>query len=300
MKLINYEWRRLLNDLLTFGIEVRPRERTTMEILGYQTHVDMSQPLLTEVGRNLGYRFAVAEPAWIASGDNRVETIKPFAKHIHAFSDDGYSYFGAYGPKFVEQLSYVVNCLFHDPSSRQALMTVWRERPGTTKDVPCTVALQWVIRANRLHCLTTMRSNDAWFGWPYDVHTFSVLSMCVLILLRNRIYELRAKRGNGAHNPRSPWDEERGLSIPDLGRLTLTAGSQHIYKSDWDAAREILSTTSTRAFSYRPIDLNAFPGVSDLVDHYWRLAKGEPLLYTWLREINDLGPRAKITNQVQT
>lgn len=287
----NEVWRALIEDLLVNGSEVRPRDRTTKEILGYQTIIPMRAPLLTDPMRNLGYKFAVAEPAWIASGDNRVETIRPFAKHIVNFTDDGYSYFGAYGPKFVEQLSYVVDCLFKDPMSRQAVMTFWRERPGATKDVPCTVALQWMIRDGKLKCLTTMRSSDAWFGWPYDVHTFSMLSMCVLILLRNRIHEINRIVPNG----------NVPLYVPELGELILTSGSQHLYKSDWAAAElAIANKLAVPSIVYEPLDISEFPTVTELIDHYWALARSKSTPFRWLREIHNAPSSGPRTNVVQS
>jgi thymidylate synthase len=46
---------------------------------------------------------------------------------------------------------------------------------GSKKDIPCTLSVQFVLRQERLYAITTMRSNDLWLGFPYDVFCFSTL-----------------------------------------------------------------------------------------------------------------------------
>lgn len=271
------QWRRLLDKLLTAGVEACPRNKLTKEILCHTSHIPMLSPVVTCPGRQMGYRFLAAEAAWILSGDNRVSSIAPYAKHIKQFSDDGISYFGAYGPPFVEQASYVADSLYRDPMTRQAVMTIWRQRPRETKDVPCTVALQWVCRDKSLHCIATMRSSDAWLGWVYDVFNFSMMSAYTLLLLRQRDYGTRLV-------------EQMHWRDVELGNLYLTAGSQHLYSIDWERAKECIARNEDDlAFAYRPLDLLEFAAADELVKHLKLLADGgEPKLnakHKWLQEL---------------
>jgi thymidylate synthase len=218
---------------------------------------------------------------------------------IRNFSDDGRRFFGAYGPPFVEQLSYVVQALAADPASRQAVMTLWRPQPRHTKDTPCTVALQWVLRRSaaypevdgvgpvdtplRLHCVATMRSSDAWTGWPYDVHTFSVLSAVIAL-------ELKLYATSLAKNSLTTGETERAaqLAAVELGDLYLTAGSQHLYVADREPAeRSLAAGAPDGGTAYAPLDLAQFPDPEALVDHLWRLARGEVSVpgRTWLTEL---------------
>lgn len=264
MTAVNVTWRALLQEIITFGGEVRAQVsagaagRTTKELIGKTTLVNMNQSVVTVPVRKLGYRFLAAEAAWILSGDNRVSTIAPYARHIKDYSDDGFSFFGAYGVKFREQASYVVDRLWKDQTTRQAVMTIWRERPGDTKDPPCTVALQWLIRAGQLHCVATMRSSDAWLGWVYDVHSFSMMSAYVLLMLR-------------ARSPQREWCQETVL-----GNLHLTAGSQHLYSLDWPISIEAVRDEGA-LFEYRPFNSGEFTDPDDLTEHLWRLANAQPV-----------------------
>lgn len=230
------------------GSLVRPRGKATRELLGFSSSFPMDYPIVTTPERNLGYRFMAAEAAWILSGDNRVRTIAPYSKAISQFSDDGIEFFGAYGPRVLDQLEYVIETLRQDPDSRQAVMSIWRNNPPKTKDVPCTVAIQWLIRDGKLHCFDTMRSSDLWLGWPYDVVNFTMISAYIAITLK----------------------------IP-LGNLTLTAGSQHVYERDWEAVEKILSNDQT--FSFRnKFNPAVFESGRHLVVSLWASARNGGLL----------------------
>ncbi len=265
---VNETWLGLIQDLLIHGAEVRPRDKTTRELLAHTSRVPMTRALMTVKERGLGYRFAPAEAAWILSGDNRVATIKPFSKHISQFSDDGRFFMGAYGPPFIDQVSYAVDALYRDPSTRQALITLWRPRPGPSRDYPCTIALQWLWRDEALQCVATMRSSDAWLGWCYDVHSFSMMSAYVALALRERL-RTTALDDRAAAGAAFRW---AGAEIR-LGDLYLTAGSQHLYKIDWADAERCLANPNEVNLAPAPLDLNRFTDPDDLVDQLWAVAR---------------------------
>lgn len=245
------EWLDLLGEILTRGVEARPRNMLTREIAGAQTCVDMSRPVVAVAERKLGRRFLCAEAAWILSGDNRVRSIAPFSKEISRFSDDGVYFRGAYGPRIVDQLTYVVDAISSDPDTRQAVVDIWRPNPRPTKDVPCTLSVQWLVRDGRLDCFDTMRSSDAWLGWPYDVFNFSMLSCYVALLVRERC----------------------GARLR-LGTLRLTAASQHLYETNFEPAREILlKRLATPVELIGRLDPHELAKASDLIDLLWDLAR---------------------------
>lgn len=234
---INKTWIDLLENVIANGSVCTPRGTNTLEILGHQSKIDMSRPPAVYVpGRGLSYKFMVGEAWWILSGGNRVSEISPYLPRITQYSDDGVMFNGAYGPPVVSQLSYVVDSLGRDIDSRQAVLTIWNRNPRPSKDIPCTLAMQWLIRDNRLHCVTTMRSSDSWVGWVYDVFNFTMISTWVLIELRRRRY--------------------KNLQ---LGNLILTCGSQHIYESNLSDARDMVEKYKKNA----PPQRELFPLLSE-------------------------------------
>lgn len=246
-------WVRLLTTVLLTGKIVKPRGKITKEILGCQTVISMANPVVLVSKRKLGYHFMAAEAAWIMSGDNRVSTIAPYSKEISKFSDDGERFFGAYGPKIIDQISYVVQTLSNDPDSRQAVITIWRPNPPKTKDVPCTISAQWIIRDKKLHCVMNMRSSDVWLGVPYDWFNFSMISLGILVMLNRRL-------------------DLNGLY--DLGNLYFNAASQHLYEENFERAESIIYGPVTWPI-IRPVDWSDFVGYESVVEHLKNAANGQ-------------------------
>lgn len=214
----------------------------------------MSHPVMGVQERGLGYKFMAAEAAWILSGDNRVATIAQYSKQISRFSDDGEFFFGAYGPKIRDQLPYIMQTLARDVDSRQAVINIWREQPRQTKDVPCTISLQWLIRSNQLHCFDTMRSSDAWLGWPYDVFNMSMVSIYLLAALRR-------------HHPQT-------FNQVTLGNLYLTAASQHLYEEQLTQAKLISRMNSHEVLPSKDFQLEIDAALTEdqLVGGLWNIA----------------------------
>lgn len=248
----NLEWKGLLVDLLS-GDTVSPQQsagaagRKSRELLSWQTMVDMNYPVVTNVTRALNYKFMCAEAHWILAGDNRVETIRPYCRNIAKYSDDGETFYGAYGPEIYHQFEYARDVLLRDPNSRQAVISIWKRNPVQSKDIPCTLSSQFVIRKNRLHIIQTMRSSDAWLGWPYDIFNFSMLGAYMALHLRSKYKDLL------------------------LGDLCLTAGSQHVYEDHFEKAREAVGA-QTRILS--PIILDEFSAPGSLIKHLEGMKNG--------------------------
>jgi thymidylate synthase len=90
-----------------------------------------------------------------------------------------------------------------------------------------------------------MRSSDAWLGWVYDVFNFSQISLYVLLQLKSQ-HKIKL----------------------ELGELTLTAGSQHIYQQHWKPALKCIYGSP-----YLPDKLiTNFKNGEDLISHLWNRA----------------------------
>lgn len=217
----NFEWLSELSWAFNKGNDVTPRGQLTKEVLQQTSIVNMRRPVITLPERKLSTKFLGGEAYWILSGDNRVETIAPYNKNIVNYSDDGATFFGAYGPRILSQLDYVIDKLKSDADTRQAVLTIWRENPPETKDVPCTVAVHFMIRDHKLNCHVYMRSNDLWLGFPYDVFNFSMLSHLVCCKLNAFVVE-------------------NGGVIIEPGMLYHTASSRHIYEQHFEQVEQLI------------------------------------------------------------
>jgi thymidylate synthase len=257
----NKAWVKDLEFVYQYGNHVSPRGMQVFESIAYQSIVSMKNPVIINDRRKLGYKFMAAEAAWILSGRNDVLTIAPYSKDIAKFSDDGATFFGAYGPKICDQIPYVVAALHNDINTRQAVMTTWRENPPATKDVPCTISLQFLVRHNLLHCVASMRSSDLWLGHPYDIVNFSAVSFAILLQLNN-------------------LQDDR----VELGNLFLTCGSKHIYERNEADVKDVIdkyglggefSTRGNEPYLTAAFVEARYDDANEFVQHLWDCANSE-------------------------
>ncbi len=222
-------WLRLLDRALASDAGASPRGLATREVLHSSVAFDMNEPALICEARRPSYKFMAGEALWILSGSNRLAEIAPYNRAMARFSDDGETLAGAYGPRIVRQIPYVINALAKDLATRQAVIMIFEPSPSPSKDVPCTLALTFNVRGGQLNCHALMRSSDIWLGVPYDFFTFSMVATTVL------------------YRARSAWPE---IFRPiGLGALYLTAVSSHLYAEHLEAAREASRTTDVRVAS---------------------------------------------------
>mgnify|MGYP003638851966 CR=1 FL=1 len=198
-----------LEAVLQHGDRTMPRGVPTRELRGVSLRLNQPDQANLVDRKGMNIRFAMAEFAWILTGQNSTALITKFNKQIGNYSDDGNVMAGAYGPPLADQLPWVIQQLRDDPDTRQAVLTLWRPRPAKSKDIPCTLSMQFFIRSGKLEMMTTMRSNDCVLGFPYDVFVFTMIQRYVASALACQV-------GTYHHH----------------------VGSFHVYERDVDAAHE--------------------------------------------------------------
>lgn len=151
--------------------------------------------LIKVKARKWPYHIGYAESLWIANGRNDLDFMSDYLPKLSDFSDDGDFIRGGYGPRIrrfnneisdysnkeifgqklsgVDQLSYIVECLSNESSSRRAVIDLGDpikdnfigNKIKNTKDYPCTRTLQFIINSkNELDLYVHMRSNDFIWG----------------------------------------------------------------------------------------------------------------------------------------
>lgn len=173
---------------------------------------DPTRNVVTSPIRKMPMRYAIGELAWYLSGSNRVQDISQFSKVWEKLSDDGETNNSAYGwrifSKFgFDQWEYVKELIRKDPNTRQAVIHIKDADNRPTKDTPCTVYLQFLLRDGKLNLSVHMRSNDIWMGVPYDMFSFCFLQVKMAM--------------------------ELGVEV---GQYTHYAGSLHLYERDYKKA----------------------------------------------------------------
>lgn len=156
--------------------------------------------------RKLPMKYAIGEMLWYMSGQPLLKEIQKYTKGWDRMTDDGIHVNSNYGwcisRKFgFDQWEFVKEELKKNPNSRRAIIHIKEASDKESKDINCTVCLQFFIREDKLYMTAYMRSNDIWMGFPYDVFQFT----CMQVLM----------------------SMELGL---ELGTYTHIVGSLHLYE----------------------------------------------------------------------
>lgn len=173
---------KVYKHILARGIQINPTKGPAREIHGVLLKLSVPRSRLSRT-ESRGILFScIGELAWILAGSNKLDFIQHYLQGYGAFSDDHKTIFGAYGPRLFgkrpnDQIERVIAQLKLKQDSRQAVVQLFDRTDilETHLDVPCTCTLQFLVRDDRLHMLTSMRSNDAWLGLPHDVFTFTMI-----------------------------------------------------------------------------------------------------------------------------
>jgi len=253
------DWIGQLEAIFCYGHKSSPRGMPIYEALAAQSVVSMHNPIIYNPVRKLGYKFMAAEAAWILDGRDDVASIAPYSKDISKFSDNGETFYGAYGPRLKHQFDHVMRTIAGDWDTRQAVATIWRQNPVPSKDIPCTVSLQWLVRDGEIHCNAGMRSSDLWLGHPYDIFNFSAYTFAIMI-------ELNKLR------------EAVDLKPLELGYLYLTSGSKHLYERNVEGVSEILKAHGEKGMYYAAgrrdvFKAHRYTSKEDFIEHLWSCAE---------------------------
>ncbi len=162
--------------------------------------------------RKPSLKYLNAELNWYWSGDNSCEEIGKYASMWLKLTDDGKTSNSAYGyilfKKYgFNQLEQIIELLKKDKNSRRAVLNISDPTLNriTTKDMQCTMSIQFLVRNNELQETVYMRSNDIYFGFPYDYVFFLSLGEYIA-------KELNLKLGLYTHHATSLHMYERDFN----------------------------------------------------------------------------------------
>ena len=217
-------WATVLREV-SHGDVLLSRAGATRELIGWSGRLlDPRAAWTRNPERKLSEAYGAAELLWYLSGSDDATMLKAYAPSYENYLDDGVHAFGAYGKRWREgdQLRNAVKLLREQPNTRQCVISCWRPEDvraaasRATKDLPCTLTLQFLWRANFLDLIVTMRSNDAWKGMPYDVWCFTTLQRMVAACVD-----------------------------ADLGWYQHQVGSLHLYEEHWERAYAAVGEASS-------------------------------------------------------
>jgi thymidylate synthase len=202
------------------GDLIRPKKggpKGALELTGVLLEITNPRARLSRTETRGKPYSCLGEMCWYLAGRNDLDFISYYISEYKNYAD-GDRIFGGYGPRLLNwaglsQFFNVADLLRKKRDTRQAVVQLFDRHDilAEHNDVPCTCSLQFMLRRDKLHMFTTMRSNDAYKGLPHDVFCFTMLQ------------EIMA-RTIGA----------------DVGTYKHTVGSLHLYKKDVVMAQQFL------------------------------------------------------------
>lgn len=192
---------RIIEAIIQNGKKVTPRAGSsigeTLELTPYEFVIPSTKPICRLKARKLSPLFLFLEPMYLFTNQQETDiaaALMTYAPNLEALAlnHETRKFDGNYGDRLhlngrVDNIHYsggdqmlrAYRLLAKDPDSRRAVVTIHNPVfdiiDGDSKDIPCTLSLQFLIRDGQLDCYCTMRSNDVWYGTPHNVMMFTFL-----------------------------------------------------------------------------------------------------------------------------
>ena len=182
----------LLNHIMEEGVDRSDRTGTgTRSLFGWQMRCDLSQgfPLVTT--KKVHLRSVIVELLWFLKGDTNVKYLQDNGVRIwNEWSDEKGNLGRVYGAQWrdwrtpeghsIDQISQVVEDIKKNPASRRLMVVAYN--PGELDQMalpPCHAFFQFYVAEGRLSCQLYQRSADAFLGVPFNIASYSLLTLMV-------------------------------------------------------------------------------------------------------------------------
>ncbi len=182
----------LLSAILERGVQKGDRTGTgTLSIFGYQMRFDLRQgfPLLTT--KKLHSKSIIYELIWFLHGETNVRYLQEHGVRIwNEWADENgdlgpvygaqwRSWKGADGRTF-DQISNVIDQIKSNPNSRRLVVSAWNVAELDKMALsPCHALFQFYVANGQLSCQLYQRSADVFLGVPFNIASYSLLTMMV-------------------------------------------------------------------------------------------------------------------------
>ena len=220
---------RQYHDLLRLVLDRgRPRgDRTgtgTLSIFGAQARFDLREkfPLLTT--KKLHIKSIIYELLWFLRGDTNVRYLNEHGVTIwDEWADENGDLGRVYGAQWrdwrgengarVDQIDRIISELKTNPNSRRLIVSAWNAAEIEKMALPpCHVLFQFRVQDGELSCQLYQRSADLFLGVPFNIASYSLLTLMVA-----QVCDLKP------------------------GEFVHTFGDLHLYRNHLEQAREQLS-----------------------------------------------------------
>ena len=193
----------LLQHILDNGFQKGDRTGTgTKSVFGYQMRFNLEEgfPLLTT--KKVHLRSIIHELLWLIKGDTNIKYLHDNKVSIwDEWADENGDLGPIYGAQWrnwnnegIDQIADLIESIKNNPNSRRHIVTAWNpsvlpdERSkdfaknvaeGKAALPPCHAFFQFYVADNKLSCQLYQRSADVFLGVPFNIASYSLLTMMI-------------------------------------------------------------------------------------------------------------------------
>lgn len=179
-----------MRHVKTHGKKKEDRTGTgTLSVFGYQMRFDISESFPAITTKKLHFRSIIHELLWFLNGDTNIKYLKDHGVSIwDEWADEEGNLGPVYGAqwrhwetadsKTVDQIKNVIELIKTNPDSRRLIVSAWNV--GELEKMalmPCHAFFQFYVSNGQLSCQLYQRSADIFLGVPFNIASYSLLTM---------------------------------------------------------------------------------------------------------------------------
>ena len=163
----------------------------TKSVFGHQMRFDLSKGFPCITTKKLHLKSIIHELLWFLAGDTNTKYLNDNGVRIwDEWADDDGNLGSIYGYQWrswpstdgnhIDQISQVINDIKSNPNSRRLIVSAWNV--GDIKNMalpPCHAFFQFYVNENKLSCQLYQRSADIFLGVPFNIASYSLLTMMI-------------------------------------------------------------------------------------------------------------------------
>lgn len=182
----------LLQHILSNGVEKTDRTGTgTKSVFGYQMRFDLQKgfPLVTT--KKVHLKSIIHELLWFLKGDTNIAYLRENGVKIwDEWADENGNLGPVYGKQWrswegkdgqvIDQVSDLIEQIKKNPDSRRLIVSAWNvaDLPEMAL-MPCHNMFQFYVAEGKLSCQLYQRSADVFLGVPFNIASYSLLTMMI-------------------------------------------------------------------------------------------------------------------------
>ena len=184
------QYLQLVERILDEGVEKPDRTGTgTLAVFGHQMRFDLGEGFPCLTTKKLNLRAIIHELLWFLKGDTNIAYLRDnrvgiWDEWADASGDLGPIYgkqwrsWAAPDGRTVDQIGQLVEMLRSNPHSRRLVVSAWNVGEIDLMALaPCHCLFQFFVAGNRLSCQLYQRSCDVGLGVPFNIASYSLLTM---------------------------------------------------------------------------------------------------------------------------